>query len=592
MCLKPAVRSTLSVFRALYFVHRFIHRVYMPNFSMYDDYPEHYLETEKSWRSGSRSSFRTTRESSVRRDALADRVITVSVAVGQLRDAVVGTLGGLWISGEVSNLSRPVSGHVYFTIKDRDAQIRCAYFAGQARQHPATFRMGDRIEVCGAPDVYAKSGDLQIKVTQWRHAGAGALYEAYLRLKTQLSAEGLFDSSVKKPLPRFVKRVVVVTSAQAAAFQDVIRTIRRRMPWVVLTLSPAFVQGAMAPRSLMEALKRADRARPDVILLVRGGGSFEDLMAFNDEKLVRTLRTLNTPVIAGIGHESDETLASLAADVCASTPTAAAEQLGPEIGDWLRQLNACSDRLEREVGRRLDDATQTLDRLSQMVHNQEQGFAHKADQLKRAQTQLTYLIEQNVQSRETRLTRAARGLSQLGDMPARSEDVLLKQWARFEVSADAYWANKERRCELSESRLQSPDLLLQAHKGRLVRAERALRSVFAQQVIQLDRRLNKADGALDIVANQTVNQQTYKLDRLAQQFPLFEKCVDEATVRLRALGHALLALDPEKPLRQGYAWVERGAQPISSVADIEKGQRLTLRFADGRVDVEALDVEK
>lgn len=564
----------------------------MPNFPTFDDYPDFQLETERPWQPVTRSSYRGLRETPVHREALADRVISVSVAVGQLRDAVGKTLGGLWISGEVSNLSKPVSGHVYFTIKDRDAQIRCAYFAGQARLNPATFRTGDRIEVCGHPDVYAKSGDLQIKVTQWRHAGAGALYEAYLRLKQQLSTEGLFDLSVKKPLPRFVKRVVVVTSAQAAAFQDVIRTVRRRMPWVELTLSPAFVQGAMAPRSLIEALKRADRAQPDVILLVRGGGSFEDLMAFNDEKLVRTLRTLNVPVIAGIGHESDETLASLAADVCASTPTAAAEQLGPEIGDWLRQLNACADRLERAVVRSIDDATQTLDRFGQYLQRQEQGFERKAEQLVRAETQLTYLIEQNVKSREVRLNRSAWHLSQLGDVPARREDTLLKQWTRFEGSVDAYWANIDRRCGLAESRLKSPDLLLKAHTGHLARAEGALQTVFSQQLTQLDRRLNKVDGALDVVATQTVKQQAYKLERLAQQFPLFEKTVDEATVRLRALGHALLALDPEKPLRQGYAWVERGAQPVSSVFEIQQGQHLTLRFADGLVEAEALDVKK
>lgn len=564
----------------------------MPNFPTFDDYPDFQLETERPWQPVTRSSYRGLRETPVHREALADRVISVSVAVGQLRDAVGKTLGGLWISGEVSNLSKPVSGHVYFTIKDRDAQIRCAYFAGQARLNPATFRTGDRIEVCGHPDVYAKSGDLQIKVTQWRHAGAGALYEAYLRLKQQLSTEGLFDLSVKKPLPRFVKRVVVVTSAQAAAFQDVIRTVRRRMPWVELTLSPAFVQGAMAPRSLIEALKRADRTQPDVILLVRGGGSFEDLMAFNDEKLVRTLRTLNVPVIAGIGHESDETLASLAADVCASTPTAAAEQLGPEIGDWLRQLNAYADRLERAVVRSIDDATQTLDRFGQYLQRQEQGFEHKAEQLVRAETQLTYLIDQNVKSREVRLNRAAWHLSQLGDVPARREDTLLKQWTRFEGSVDAYWANIDRRCGLAESRLKSPDLLLKAHTGHLARAEGALQTVFSQQLTQLDRRLNKVDGALDVVATQTVKQQAYKLERLAQQFPLFEKTVDEATVRLRALGHALLALDPEKPLRQGYAWVERGAQPVSSVFEIQQGQHLTLRFADGLVEAEALDVKK
>ena len=265
---------------------------------------------------------------------------------------------------------------------------------------------------------------------------------------------------------------------------------------------------------------------------------------------------------------------------------------GPEIGDWLRQLNACADRLERAVVRSIDDATQTLDRFGQYLQRQEQGFERKAEQLVRAETQLTSLIEQNVKSREVRLNRSAWHLSQLGDVPVRREETLLKHWTRFEGSVDAYWANIDRRCGLAESRLKSPDLLLKAHTGHLARAEGALQTVFSQQLTQLDRRLNKVDGALDVVATQTVKQQAYKLERLAQQFPLFEKTVDEATVRLRALGHALLALDPEKPLRQGYAWVERGAQPVSSVFEIQQGQHLTLRFADGLVEAEALDVKK
>ena len=176
-----------------------------------------------------------------REPARSENVLGVGAAVARIRSALGGMLGGVWVSGEVSNLSMPASGHVYLTLKDRDASIRCAYFAGSARRHPATFRTGDRIEVTGAVDVYAKSGDLQIKVTDWRHAGAGALYEAYLRLKARLSAEGLFSEGLKKPLPFFVRRVVVVTSAQAAALQDVRRTIDRRTPWVRLMLSPAYV---------------------------------------------------------------------------------------------------------------------------------------------------------------------------------------------------------------------------------------------------------------------------------------------------------------------------------------------------------------
>ena len=313
-----------------------------------------------------------------REPARSENVLGVGAAVARIRSALGGMLGGVWVSGEVSNLSMPASGHVYLTLKDRDASIRCAYFAGSARRHPATFRTGDRIEVTGAVDVYAKSGDLQIKVTDWRHAGAGALYEAYLRLKARLSAEGLFFEGLKKPLPFFVRRVVVVTSAQAAALQDVRRTIDRRTPWVRLMLSPAYVQGESAPLSLMAALDRADAAGADVILLVRGGGSFEDLSAFNDERLVRKLRSLKTPVIAGVGHESDETLAALAADVCASTPTAAAEHIGPDIHYWRSLLDDFEERMTLAVDRKTDDAGQTLDRLEARMSRQD-GFLSRQE---------------------------------------------------------------------------------------------------------------------------------------------------------------------------------------------------------------------
>ena len=501
-----------------------------------------------------------------REPARSENVLGVGAAVARIRSALGGMLGGVWVSGEVSNLSMPASGHVYLTLKDRDASIRCAYFAGSARRHPATFRTGDRIEVTGAVDVYA---------------GAGALYEAYLRLKVRLSAEGLFFEGLKKPLPFFVRRVVVVTSAQAAALQDVRRTIDRRTPWVRLMLSPAYVQGESAPLSLMAALDRADAAGADVILLVRGGGSFEDLSAFNDERLVRKLRSLKTPVIAGVGHESDETLAALAADVCASTPTAAAEHIGPDIHYWRSLLDDFEERMTLAVDRKTDDAGQTLDRLEARMSRQDGFLSRQEGNLVRNGMLLERLAAGSLQGREARLETAGSGLAGIGALPRRRSVQLEALAQRLEDASEGVLGTRARRLDHFALCLQSPDAVLRARSVRLTSLDKTLELAAERACNAQSRRLDQTRTGLAAAFEQSAYRKDMELRLLERRLPDMERRLDEAALHLRALGHALAGLDPDKPLKLGYARVELADGTVTAAAEIATGDELTLCFADG-----------
>jgi exodeoxyribonuclease VII large subunit len=235
-------------------------------------------------------------------------------------------LQGIWVQGEISNLSRPASGHLYFTLKDPGAALRCVMWKVEANRLRFTPQDGMAVEAHGSLGIYEVSGQYQLYADSLRPLGEGALYQEFLRLKTLLEAEGLFDISRKRPIPDSPRRIGIVTSPTGAALQDMLNTLRRRMPLAEVILAPAQVQGEQAPAALAAALQDLNRAvAPEVILLGRGGGSIEDLWAFNDERVVRAVCASQAPVITGIGHETDFTLADFAADLRAPTPTAAAE---------------------------------------------------------------------------------------------------------------------------------------------------------------------------------------------------------------------------------------------------------------------------
>jgi exodeoxyribonuclease VII large subunit len=264
-------------------------------------------------------------------------------------------LQGLWVYGEVSNLSRPSSGHVYFTLKDAGATLRCVMWRNTVVRQPFLPREGDAIEAHGSIEVYEAGGQYQLYADLLRPAGEGMLFREFMRLKAQLEAEGLFDPERKRPLPRWPKRIGIVTSPSGAALRDMLNTLRRRYPLVEVVLAPTAVQGDEAPGGIVGALEALNRVvQPDVILLARGGGSIEDLWAFNDERVARAIAASAAPVITGVGHETDFTIADFTADLRAPTPTAAAELATPSRGDLLLQLADLGERLERALLVELD----------------------------------------------------------------------------------------------------------------------------------------------------------------------------------------------------------------------------------------------
>lgn len=295
-------------------------------------------------------------------------VLTVSElnrAVAQLLDS---NFPLFWVSGEISNFTQAVSGHWYFTLKDGTSQIRAVMFRGRARLASFVPKVGDRIEVSATLSMYMARGDIQLNVESLRHAGIGNLYEAFLRLKARLEAEGLFRPERKQSLPVFVKTIGVVTSTQAAALRDVMTTLSRRAPYINIILYPTLVQGVDAAEKIAEAITIASsRQECDVLIICRGGGSMEDLWCFNEEIVARAIAACQIPIVSGIGHETDFTIADFAADVRAPTPTGAAELVAKSRDEWLDILMVLMDRMKWSMKRHLQNAMQHTDMLSKRL---------------------------------------------------------------------------------------------------------------------------------------------------------------------------------------------------------------------------------
>lgn len=293
------------------------------------------------------------------------RVWTVGELTRHIRNLLEGDLSlrNVWLRGEISNLSRPASGHLYFSLKDAGASLKCVMwrssveFLGWQPEH------GAQVLARGRISVYPQGGVYQLYVDELHPAGVGDLHAQFEELRERLRAEGLFELERKRPLPPFPRLLGVVTSPQAAALRDVLQVLRRRWPLVKVLLAPTLVQGDMAPPQIVAALRALDaRDDVDLILLVRGGGSLEELWAFNDEGVARAIAACRHPVVCGVGHETDFTIADFAADVRASTPTAAAELAVPDQADLRRRVRAHAVQVEEQVLRRLAEARQSLER--------------------------------------------------------------------------------------------------------------------------------------------------------------------------------------------------------------------------------------
>jgi exodeoxyribonuclease VII large subunit len=289
-------------------------------------------------------------------------VLTPSRLNQRARELIEGHFGLIWVEGELSNLSRPASGHLYFTLKDAGAQVRCAMFKPRSTYLRFRPRDGQAVLARGRLSLYEARGDFQLVVEHLEESGEGALRRAFEQLKARLHVEGLFDPARKRPLPRLVRRLAVLSSPSGAAVHDVLAVLGRRFPLLPVDLVPVPVQGAEAAARILAALNAtANARRHDVILLTRGGGSLEDLWCFNDEALARAIAASPVPVVSAIGHEIDFTIADFAADLRAPTPSAAAELLVPDCNELLARIERCSDRLEAGITRIMRARSQRLD---------------------------------------------------------------------------------------------------------------------------------------------------------------------------------------------------------------------------------------
>ncbi|RXZ45654.1 exodeoxyribonuclease VII large subunit [Crenobacter cavernae] len=332
-------------------------------------------------------------------------VISVSTLNRMARDLLEAGLPAVWIGGEISNLTLAASGHAYFSLKDSSAQIRCVMFRQRLAAVGLRLAEGMQVELKGTVTLYEARGDYQINVATLRAAGLGRLFEAFERLKARLAAEGLFDETKKRPIPAHPRAIGIVTSPAAAALRDVVSTLKRRAPAIPVILYPTPVQGEGSAQKIADAIRVAgQRAEVDVLIVCRGGGSIEDLWAFNEEVVARAIATCPIPVVSGVGHETDFTICDFVADLRAPTPTGAAERVSPSREQMLSQVDLARRRLERALSRLMTDKTQQLDYLSRRLAHPGQKLALQAERLAATRRRLALLAE-------ARLAGARRSLS-------------------------------------------------------------------------------------------------------------------------------------------------------------------------------------
>ncbi|MDO5652805.1 MAG: exodeoxyribonuclease VII large subunit [Brachymonas sp.] len=467
------------------------------------------------------------------------RVWPVGALCRAVGDALEARFGAVRVQGEVTGFVRAASGHCYFTLKDADGQLRCAMFRRAASLMNWQPRDGDQVEAAGRLAVYEARGELQLVVESLRRAGQGALYEAFLRIKAELQAQGLFDADRKRPLTGYPRGLGLVTSLEAAALCDVATALQRRAPHVPVLLAPAPVQGAQAPAALIAALQRLygvakaqQRNDPsvahlppiDTILLVRGGGSLEDLWAFNDPQLAHTIVQSPVPVVVGVGHETDITIADLCADLRAPTPTAAAELAAVPKEDAWTQAQGRFAFVQQEARRWLDRQTQTLDRLAW-------GLARTGSRL---QEQALRLHGMELRWRQLRAAPLLRRQQQLRELHLRL-------------------------------------LRLSAQNGGIHRYTVPLQATH---------------DALSRLAHQALGQQRQQLDALQQRWHQAAQArLAQHTARLQQIGLGLHLLHPAHVLQRGYALLQdaQSAQVLQHPGDFFMGQEVRATLAEGEV---------
>lgn len=491
-------------------------------------------------------SFPSSSSSPTEPGSAPEQALSVSELNRSARLLLERHIPSCWIEGEISSLSRPSSGHAYFTLKDAHAQVRCALFRQHARFIAAPLKEGAQVQVKAQISLYEPRGDYQLIVEAVRAVGHGALLQALEVLRQRLKEEGLFTQA--RPLPYPPRHLGLITSPTGAAIKDVMAVLAARWPGIHVSLLPVPVQGQQAPEAIVSALQAANRdGRFDALLLTRGGGSFEDLNVFNDERIVRALHASHIPVLSAIGHEIDTTLADLAADAAAPTPSAAAERLTPDQRDTRRRLVQLAHRLLNAQHHVLRTARQRLDHLSLRLRD-------PSDNVRYQQQRLNALAHRLWHAQTARLNDARQQLAQL------------------------------------TTRLRHPQALLNEQR---------------QHLVELQRRLIQAQRQWLTYQRQRWQQLHNRFERQRAQLSLapWQKRVDELNDRLlHAQRHVLAqqrqrlaflmqrldSVSPLQTLKRGYAVVRDGQRVVTQVDEVTTGQQLDVELDNGtlRVTVE------
>lgn len=349
-------------------------------------------------------------------------VLTVSQLNNRARLLLEDVFAQVWVEGEISNLAKPASGHIYFTLKDKNAQVRCALFRQNALRVRQALRDGLAVKVRGRVSLFEGRGDYQLILDNVEPAGDGSLRLAFEALKDKLSAEGLFDAAGKRPLPAHPQRIGIVSSPTGAVIRDIISVFRRRAPQVALTLVPTPVQGREATAQIVRALQLADRGGFDALILARGGGSLEDLWCFNEEAVARAVADCETPIVCAVGHETDVSIADFVADVRAPTPSAAAELLAPSSADMRQRLDGLRQRLLLRIRDRLHRDSSRLDSLTRRLRHPGERLQQQAQRIDDLEQRLLRGIDRRLCAGQERLARLETRLS--GQHPGRNLNLL------------------------------------------------------------------------------------------------------------------------------------------------------------------------
>lgn len=468
--------------------------------------------------------------------AAEQRPLTVSQLSLRIARLLEEHIGRVWVEGEISNLRIPRSGHAYFVLKDADAAINCVCFRGRLKTIKAELKDGDRIEVRGKAAAYTPRSEYQIIVDSARPAGLGELMRRFLELRDKLKEEGLFDAERKRPLPPLPRTVGVVTSATGAALQDMLNVMDRRAAGLTILVAPCAVQGAAASREIVAAIRRLNRdGRPDVIIVGRGGGSIEDLWAFNEEPVVRAVAASKIPVVAGVGHETDTTLSDYAADLRAPTPSAAAEIITAGYARFIEMLEKAERQLNREITLILTRNRRDVEALKSSW-----GLRRPLEQLQAATQQLD------------------------------------EQLGRLDRAAEQKLARRRERLQQAHYRLglASPVMRLQRARAELVGLRTALRE--RRPALHWLPRLQAAHaenrhlvGRLDRALAVATRQKRLRLERLQEQ---------------------LVALGPQSVLDRGYSLITNasGKKLITGPGQARPGETLHVHSAKGRWKVSPL----